>query len=156
MKKKAQSLLIASLIVIAACKNHKETTKAPETSAAKVETETTTPPVTKATEPAPVDSSNADNYRLTVVFFSIGMGTDGPNLLKFEESIGKYAGEIGKTIDYERTNWGREGETDFCLRLNELNASQQAEFVARTKELLKTAKWVNIYENRPCQHKRKR
>lgn len=76
--KKAQSLLIASLIVIASCKNHKETTKAPETTAAKAETETSTPPVTKATEPSPTDSSNADNYRLTVVFFSIGMGTDGP------------------------------------------------------------------------------
>jgi len=38
MMKKAQSLLIASLIVIASCKNHKETTKAPETTAVKADT----------------------------------------------------------------------------------------------------------------------
>lgn len=152
------SFLFIFLVSIASCKNHKDATKSAEaTSQSENDAKAQSAPQGVVDSAAVLpDSLKADNYRLIVVFFSIGMGTDGPNLLKFEESIGEYSKEIGKNFDYERTNWGREGETDFCLRLNELSSSQQAEFVARTRELLKTAKWVNIYENKPCQHKRKR
>ncbi|HRH67214.1 MAG TPA: hypothetical protein PLU53_13005 [Bacteroidia bacterium] len=150
------SLLTFMMLSFGACKNHKESTKTPESATEKTGSTAAAAIDSPAVKPVVTDSLAPDTYRLTVVFFSIGMGTDGPSLLRFEESIGTYSAEIGKNIDYERANWGREGETDFCLRLNELSSAQQAEFVARTKELLKSAKWVNIYENKPCQHKRPR
>ena len=155
------SAILVLTISFSSCKNHKDSTKSPE-----MASEKTTPAnecrradenkIKTDSTVIVVGSLKADNYRLIVVFYSIGMGTDGPSLLKFEESIGDYSKEIGKNFDYERANWGREGETDFCLRLNELSATQQTEFVSKTKELLKSAKWVNIYENKPCQHKRRR
>lgn len=94
--------------------------------------------------------------RLVVTFFSIASGTDYKATVRFEDFIGEYAGEIGKTVDYEKTHWGREGETDFCLELTELDTEQQADFVRRTRKLLETAEHVNIYENSPCKHRRKR
>lgn len=113
---------------------------------------------TQSTSPATikVDSSNSDTYRLSVVFYSIGSGTDNKAMTAFENFISEYAGKSGKNIDYERTPWGREGETDYCLRLNELDAKGQTDFVKQTTETLKDAKWVHIYENQPCKHKRNR
>ena len=90
-----------------------------------------------------------------VSFYSIGAGAEYDFIIKFEDSVGKYAGKIGKNIDYEKSGWGREGETDFCLRLNELTLSQQAEFIKETRELLKTAKWVHVNENEPCRHRKR-
>ena len=42
------------------------------------------------------------------------MGSDNKSILAYEDFIGTYAGEVKKTIDYEKTAWGREGETDFA------------------------------------------
>ncbi len=94
--------------------------------------------------------------RLVITFFSVASGVDFQSILRFEDSIGEYAGELGINIDYEKTHWGREGETDFCLELKELSSDQQTEFINRTIELLKTAEHVNIYENAECKHRRPR
>ena len=67
-----------------------------------------------------------------------------------------FAGKVGKNVDYEKTGWGREGETDYCLRLNELTLKEQSDFIAQTNDVLKGAKWVHVYENQPCMHKPKR
>ena len=64
--------------------------------------------------------------------------------------------KLGKKVDYEKTHWGREGETDFCLELTELTQEQQADFVSRTRKLMETAEHLSIYENEPCKHRRKR
>lgn len=94
--------------------------------------------------------------RLVISFFSIASGVDDKAIIRFEDSIGEYAGALGINIDYEKTHWGREGETDFCLELRELNSEQQLDFVSKTRELLKTAEHVKIYENEPCRHRRPR
>ncbi|HNQ61585.1 MAG TPA: hypothetical protein PKJ62_04270 [Bacteroidia bacterium] len=94
--------------------------------------------------------------RLVLTFFSPASGVDIKSVNRFEEFIGEYAGEIGINIDYEKTHWGREGETDFCLELSELDAKQQADFVSKTKILMEKAEHLNIYENSPCKHRRKR
>jgi hypothetical protein len=73
----------------------------------------------------------------------------------FEDSIGSYSHRLGKNISYQKTPWGREGETDFCLMLNELTPSEQDEFIAMTRTHLKEAKWVNIKENYPCINRKK-
>ena len=94
-----------------------------------------------------IDTSNC---RLVILFYSIGTGAEFPISNAFEDSIGSYSLKIGKTIDYKKTSWGREGETDFCLKLNELTSAEQLEFISMTRSQLKIAKWVNIFENYPC------
>lgn len=94
-------------------------------------------------------------YRIVVMFYSIGEGVESEFVNAFEDSISAFSARIGKNIDYERTSWGREGETDFCMQLFELSEVEKSQFIAQTKSQLKKAKWVNIYENYPCKHRRK-
>ena len=84
------------------------------------------------------------------MFYSIGEGIDFNMSNAFEDSIGSYSLKIGKPIDYKKTPWGREGEIDFCLKLNELTPSEQKVFISEIRNQLKKAKWVNIFENYPC------
>ena len=53
-------------------------------------------------------------------------------------------------IEMETVKWGREGETDYCLKLTELNQEEQAQFISDIKELLKTSKLVRFSENTAC------
>ena len=156
MSKKILLLSLASFLFFA-CKSNKETATAADStviSQTKTEPVKTEPTITTApVEPvnagatAKVDSSKDDLYR---------SGTDNKAMRAFEDLISDFAVKSGKNIDYEKTPWDREGETDYCLRLNELDEKSQAEFVKQTTETLKDAKWVHIYENQPCKHKRKR
>ena len=162
-------LSIASTLFFA-CKSNKDTAAVADSTAttqSQTAAQSQTAEVNSKPEAVPVntdpdilvlngDSLKEDKYRLIVVFFSIGSGTDNKAMTTFEDFISAYAGKAGKNIDYERTPWGREGETDYCLRLNELDAKGQADFVKQTTESLKSAKWVHIYENQACKHKRNR
>ncbi len=93
---------------------------------------------------------DTNNCRLVILFYSIGNGTEFSISNAFEDSIGSYSLKIGKTIDYKKTAWGPEGETDFCLKLNELTPVERLEFISMARSQLKIAKWVNIFENYPC------
>ncbi len=143
MKKSLMIFCLISLIAGTSCKQAKEAAAAPEIE--KVDAEA----------PSKPDSFPAQS-RLVLTFFSVASGVDFKSLTSFEEFIGVYAAEIGINIDYEKTHWGREGETDFCLGLSELDPEQQADFVSRTRKLMETAEHLSIYENAPCKHRRKR
>ena len=110
----------------------------------------------KRTDSILQNKNDTNSCRLVIMFYSIGEGIDFPISNAFEDSIGSYSLKIGKTIDYKKTHWGREGETDFCLKLNELTQPEQLDFISKTKSQLKKAKWVNIYENYPCPSRSRR
>lgn len=93
---------------------------------------------------------DTNNCRFVISFYSIGQGSEYLISNAFEDSIGSYSLKFGKNIDYKKTAWGREGEIDFCLKLNELSPEEQKEFISMTRSQLKIAKWVNIFENYPC------
>lgn len=134
------------LIILGSCKQAKESsTTNPSTE--KINTE--------IKSPINPDSLPATS-RLVVTFFSIASGVDFKAVVGFEEFIGEYAAEQGFTVDYEKTHWGREGETDFCLELKELTPEQQTDFVSQARKRLETAEHVSIYENQACKHRRKR
>ena len=99
--------------------------------------------------PASVNAPADDTYRLAVEFYSTGQGSD----YKVKEEFVKFLDSYSKKIAYEPTTWGREGETDYCLKLSELSASEQAEFVKKAKELLAKSSLVHINENAKCVHK---
>jgi hypothetical protein len=93
-----------------------------------------------------------ETMRLVIEFYSIASGIDNNALMAYEDSLGAYSGRLGKNIDYLKKNYGREGETEICLRLTELNTAEQKDFIAFTRKMLKNAKWVNINENALCRH----
>lgn len=139
---KKNIILLIALSILFACKTNKDP------SASKDNVLQTQVPRTK-------DSLQVDNYRLTINFFSIGSGTENNLMTRLEDFVGEYAGKLNKTIDYSKVGWGREGETDYCFKLNELTIQEQSNFILQVKEELKTGKWVHVYENQPCKHKQK-
>jgi hypothetical protein len=129
--------------LLIACKNNKP----PAASNTEVKSEVKADTISKI---ATTENAEEEICRLAVFFYSIGEGAEYPMIIAFEDSIGSYSQKIGKNIDYKKTPWGREGETDFCLQLTGLTTAEQDEFVANTRSQLKKAKWVNIYENYPA------
>ncbi len=142
MKKYALILLLGFI----ACKSNKTTKSEGSLATAPIVT------TSSATDTATPAADTSGKVRLVVSFYSIGSGVEFTLVNAYEDSIGSYAGRLGKTIDYKKAHWGREGETEFCLKLKELNSSQQADFVLYTKEVLKKAKWVHINEYERCRH----
>jgi len=100
-----------------------------------------------------LDSNKADNYRFIVSFYSIGSGIDRAAFIKFTTYLDSYKKDHNKAILAEETPWGREGEVDYCMKLTELNTSEQTNFIENVKSLLADAKWVHFFENMPCRHK---
>lgn len=157
--------IIIAVNLFGACKSHKETATA--TSPTVVASETTK--ATTAAEPSTeiktevktvestVQDSVAENmYRLTVSFYSTASGAEAPMMRKLEDFVGEYAEKNKTNVDYEKSHWGREGESDYCFKLNELSSDQQKDFIIQVRDVLKEAKWVHINENQPCMHRRKR
>ena len=109
-----------------------------------------------AKEEAPVvEKEKIISYPLSVSFFSIGTGTDGPMMQRFKDFITKYNKEYNVELVYELNNWGREGEVDFCFQLTELSSNQQAEFIGKSQKLLAESKLVHVAENAQCHPKRR-
>ncbi len=87
--------------------------------------------------------SKAQKYRLMVVFISKGAGTDATKreeFLKFVETHPK------KPVN-AKFQWGREGETDYCLTLSELSKSEQSAFVTAVKKIANGSDMMQISEN---------
>lgn len=100
------------------------------------------------------EQTTANLYRFNVSFISIGSGTDGKARQQFLDFIKEYETKSNIKISIEVANWGREGETDYCLKLSELKSDEQSKFIADTKELLKNSKLVRYSENVICKNKR--
>ena len=98
--------------------------------------------------------SNSNNYRFTISFFSRGNGTDGATIEKLNKFIKEYEEKNKVKLVCEITHWGKEGETDYCLKLSEINPKQQDQFVSDAKTLLQTSNIVTIAENTTCVHKK--
>jgi len=113
--------------------------------------EVTNPPdsvVTTVVAPNPqaiVDTTQII-YRLTISFISKGSGID----YKTEEDFEKWLQEQPKHPAYEKTHWGREGETNFCLKLEELSTREQEIFVKDVRTKLADKDLVLIAEYAPC------
>ena len=94
-------------------------------------------------------------YRFNVSFISIGSGIDSKAKQQFNEFITQFNNKNKLTIIPEIVSWGREGETDYCLKLAELSSELQNKFITDTKKLLKTSKLIRYKENSTCKQNRK-
>lgn len=100
------------------------------------------------------DKQSDNIYRLIVSFISIGEGTDRNGKAKLDAVLESWKQKTGKLITYEPISWGREGETDFCFKINELSAQEQELFAADMKKAFDGNQLIQITENQPCIHKR--
>ncbi|MBK8413304.1 MAG: hypothetical protein IPL22_01545 [Bacteroidetes bacterium] len=97
---------------------------------------------------------NGNFYRLIVSFISIGEGTDRQGRETLDAVLADWKTKKGKEITFESVAWGREGENDFCFRINNLSEKEQQIFVSDMKAAFKGRSLVQITENQPCTHKR--
>lgn len=95
------------------------------------------------------------NYRFSVSFISIGGGTDKKAKQQYDHYITEYEQKNKVKLNYETTNWGREGEVDYCFKLVELDKKKQELFITETKEILKSSSLVRYKENMTCRQKKK-
>lgn len=99
-----------------------------------------------APDPQPAADTTQIIYRITISFISKGSGID----YKTEEDFEKWLQEYPKHPVYEKTHWGREGEVNFCLKLDELSTREQDIFVKDVRTKLADKELVFIAENAPC------
>ena len=95
-------------------------------------------------------SSTDSIFKLRISFISIGAGIDRSAVQHFHEFLKTFEVKHALKLNYTTINWGREGETDYCFKLSELNVSQQNDFVKETKEVLKNSSLVRYKENCIC------
>jgi hypothetical protein len=156
---KMKMLTVILLMSIVACKNNTPTTtsnteeKNP-TASDVIEPNSTPVQEVKKVE-TKIESVNDSLYRMVIMFYSTGEGVETEFIKAFEEHVKSFSIKVGKNVSFEKTAWGREGETDYCLRLEELTPAERENFMITTRDLFKKARWVNIYENYKCLHLRK-
>lgn len=89
-------------------------------------------------------------YSFVVSFTSRGEGINGTAKNSFDDLIKEFELKNKVKINFKLNYWGREGETEYCFDLNNLNSIQRNNFVSQAKELLKSADLVGLTENKNC------
>src|ERR1041385_9101480 len=87
-----------------------------------------------------------DIYRVTIAFISKEIGIDS----KTQESFENWLKDYPKHPAYEVTHWGREGEMNYCLKLNELSTREQEIFVRDVRTQLTDKELVFVTEYAKC------
>jgi hypothetical protein len=95
-------------------------------------------------------AAGPEKFRLIVSFISIGMGTDRKAAEVFQGYLNEYREKTHKKIERIAAPWGREGEVDYCFRLDELSPAEQAEFISGLRDRLSFSELVQFAENEIC------
>lgn len=85
--------------------------------------------------------------RFYISFYSIGSGIDGKGKTELVNFINEFGARHHTAIQYNVLPWGKEGETDFCFTLSNLNKKQRKHFIADCKILLSSHKHLRFGEN---------
>lgn len=98
---------------------------------------------------------NSDSiYALRVSFFSIGSGIDRKTRQDYDRFIKEFEQKNNVSILLDQATWGKEGEIDYCINLNNLSTELQEQFIRSTKDKTKDSKLVRLYENTKCIYKK--
>ncbi|MCC6384611.1 MAG: hypothetical protein LC117_03005 [Bacteroidia bacterium] len=100
------------------------------------------------------DKLKQTKWRLIVSFISIGEGTDLAAQEQFDKYIDEWRKNKGMNVSYLSVPWGREGEVDFCFRLDEMDSSLSAQFISGMKDRLKGSSLIRISEYEQCRNMR--
>ncbi len=107
----------------------------------------------KSTKSTEKTAATSNTYRLIVSFISKGEGT-GSNAAALESLITSFNKKNNIVIKYEKVPWGKEGEADYCFKMDGIKKGKQADFVTSVKNLTKSAPQVIVSENAVCTHKK--
>ena len=139
MKRITNTVALAILIMVVSCKSSKQNSKtnvvdkvepAATMQEAPVEVTYADPAQQKKHEASAQNEASVpekvmeSSYPVTVSFYSIGEGTDGSAITRFKEFILEFNTKESVLLAYETNPWGREGEVDYCFKLEELDGKQ--------------------------------
>ena len=100
------------------------------------------------------DRGDGAMRRVVVSFYSKGAGTDAAAINNFLDFVANFENHNQVKISPEKTPWGREGEVDYCMDLENMDSDMQAGFVVQMREILSQSQLVHISEYAPCLHAR--
>lgn len=142
---------ISLVLSVSACKSSKESGETIKNS------ETETVEATPSNTGKPLVSmevwtreqavAGPDSFRLVVSFISFGAGTDPESKAILDSYVYEYKLKNNKVVTYYMIPWGREGEVDCCFPLDELNASEQNDFIEGLKKAIAGKELMQINEN---------
>ena len=89
-------------------------------------------------------------FRFTVSFISKGAGTDYQIKEKYDAFITDFETKNKVKMTINKASWGREGESDYCFEMSQLNNEIVKKFMAESKALLSASDRINIGENTNC------
>lgn len=137
-------------LAVSACKSSKNSSESTTTETETVETtpsNTGKPLVSMEIWTREQALVGPDSFRLVVSFISFGAGTDPESKSILEAYVYEYKLKNNKVVSYYMIPWGREGEVDCCFPLNELNASEQNNFIEGLKKAIEGKELIQINEN---------
>jgi len=105
---------------------------------------------------APKIQIDSTIYSLVVSFYSIGSGIDFNVAKEYNQMLSSYTTSDGLLLDFDKVSWGREGETDFCIRLNSFSKKEKEIFLEKSEGILKKTERVHTKGNASCRQKRLR
>ena len=97
-----------------------------------------------------VDSDSICQFQVS--FISIGSGPDRQAKQKFTEFINDFNTLNNLNISPKIVNWGREGEQDYCFKLQGIKTETQEKFISDSKSLFTGNTLVKCLENMPYRH----
>jgi len=97
---------------------------------------------------------NDSLFDFTVSFWSPGDGIDFTTAKLFLDWLNTYADDGKPQPTFEQVPWGREGEVDFCIKLQAFNKNEKLSFLSEAKSILSQSKKVHFKENAPCRRRR--
>ena len=152
---KLVSLLIISLAGSVACKSSKQKNSAPAQTSTENKSTTVVDKVEKVDTAAASSVPEPSTYGFTVSFYSTGGGTDSKMIERFNAFVASYEKEKNVTLEHETNGWGREGEVDYCFKLDELSEKERNDFSQQAMKLLSESQLVHYMQNGQC-HQRRR
>jgi hypothetical protein len=104
-------------------------------------------PVTKT------EQTTDSTYRFIVSFISKGAGIDSKSNDAIASYITTFNNQNDATVKYDKINWGKEGEMDYCFKLNELKSNKQEDFIKGFKNVTGSSDLILFTENHILLHK---
>lgn len=104
-------------------------------------------PVTKT------EQTTDSTYRFIVSFISKGAGIDSKSNDAIASYITTFNNQNDATVKYDKINWGKEGEMDYCFKLDELKSNKQVDFIKGFKNVTGSSDLILYTENHILLHK---
>lgn len=89
------------------------------------------------------EDSSVKKFSIIISFFSPGNGID----YRTKKKLVNFLNSNYPEIKYEKINWGKEGEVDFCFKLIELKKNRKSEFLNLINEITSISNRVKTYKN---------